>query len=44
MALVENSKNILAPNARIQMPWIKVTIGNYTFGIFTKTAKKVKNK
>ena len=42
MALVENSKNILAPNARIQMPWIKVTIGNYTFGIFTKTAKNTK--
>ena len=42
MALLENSKNILAPAARIQVPWIKVVIGNYTFGVFTKTAKNTK--
>ena len=39
MALLENSRNILAPAARIQVPWIKAVIGNYTFGVFTKTAK-----
>ena len=39
MALLENSRNILAPAARIQVPWIKAVIGNYTFGVFTKTVK-----
>lgn len=30
-------RNLLSSPARIQVPWIKVTIGNYTFGVFTKT-------
>lgn len=30
--------SLLSSNARIQVPWIKVTIGDYTFGVFSKTS------
>ena len=30
--------SLLASNARIQAPWIKVSIGSYTFGVFSKTS------
>lgn len=30
------SRNILASQARIQVPWIKVVIGNYTFGVYSQ--------
>lgn len=29
-------RSLLSSQARIQAPWIKVTIGNYTFGVFDK--------
>lgn len=35
-------RSLLSSMARIQAPWIKVTIGNYTFGVFSKsTARQI---
>lgn len=34
---MKNRRSLIASNARIQAPWIKVAIGAYTFGIFNKT-------
>ena len=34
---IDERKTLLSSNARIQAPWIKVTIGRYTFGVFNKT-------
>ena len=36
--LIKN-KSLLSSQARIQVPWIKVTIGSYTFGIFDEKTK-----
>lgn len=36
-------KSLLSSKALIQAPWVKVTIGDYTFGVFTKTAANTKN-
>lgn len=33
-------KSLLSGNARIQVPWVKVTIGGYTFGIFDNKTKQ----
>lgn len=33
------NKKLLSSQARIQVPWIKVTIGDYTFGIFDDQTK-----
>ena len=33
------NKSLLSSQARIQVPWIKVTIGDYTFGIFDEKTK-----
>lgn len=33
------NKSLLSSQARVQVPWVKVTIGTYTFGIFDKKAK-----
>ena len=33
------NKNLLSSQARIQVPWVKVTIGDYTFGIFDEKTK-----
>lgn len=42
--LIKN-KSLLSSQARIQTPWVKVTIGDYTFGIFDeKTKSWGKNK
>lgn len=35
--------SLLSSSARVQTPWIKVTIGNYTFGVFSKTESKQKD-
>jgi hypothetical protein len=35
--------SLLSSSARIQAPWIKVSIGNYTFGVFSKTESKAKD-
>lgn len=34
------NKSLLSSQARIQVPWVKVTIGNYTFGIFDDKTKR----
>ena len=34
------TKSLLSSQARIQVPWIKVTIGDYTFGIFDEKTKQ----
>lgn len=36
---MSNSKDLLSSQARIQAPWVKVTIGNYTFGVFDDKTK-----
>ena len=38
-----NTRSLLSSQARIQAPWVKVTIGNYTFGVFDKKDTKDKN-
>lgn len=35
---VGNRRSILASNARIQAPWVKVTIGSFSFGVFAKSS------
>jgi hypothetical protein len=35
--------SLLASNARVQAPWVKVSIGQYTFGVFSKTESKQKD-
>lgn len=32
-------KSLLSSTARIQVPWVKVTIGDYTFGVFDEKTK-----
>ena len=39
MALVRERKSLLSSQARIQDPWVKVTIGSFTFGVFDKKEK-----
>jgi hypothetical protein len=34
-----NNRKLLSSQARIQVPWVKVTIGNYTFGVFDEQTK-----
>jgi hypothetical protein len=36
-------KSLLSSQARVQVPWIKVTIGDYTFGIFDDQTKTWNN-
>lgn len=44
MAIVpQERKSLLSSQARVQAPWIKVTIGNYTFGVFSKTKARAKD-
>lgn len=35
--------SLLASNARVQVPWVKVSIGKYTFGVFSKTESRHKD-
>ena len=39
MSEIIKNRSLLSSQARIQVPWIKVTIGDYTFGIFDETTK-----
>lgn len=32
-------RSLLSSEARIQVPWVKVTIGSFTFGVFSKKGK-----
>lgn len=36
MAFKDEKRSLLASNARVQTPWVKVTIGDYTFGVFRR--------
>ena len=36
-------RSLLSSQARVQVPWIKVTLGSYTFGVFDKKTKKSAN-
>lgn len=36
----QQRRSLLSSQARIQAPWIKVSIGTYTFGVFSKNARK----
>ena len=35
-------RSLLSSQARIQVPWVKVTIGEFTFGVFSYTKKNTK--
>ena len=39
MTNLSKNRDLLSSQARIQVPWIKVTIGDYTFGIFDDKTK-----
>ena len=36
MAFKNERRSLLSSAARVQVPWIKVTIGKYTFGVYSK--------
>lgn len=40
---VGKTRSLLSSTACVQAPWIKVTIGTYTFGVFSKTKARQKN-
>ena len=39
MAITHERKSLLSSASRVQAPWIKVTIGDYTFGVFDKKTR-----
>ena len=39
MSVINRNISLLSSQARIQVPWVKVTIGDYTFGIFDEQTK-----
>lgn len=39
MSEIITNRKLLSSQARIQVPWVKVTIGDYTFGIFDEATK-----
>jgi hypothetical protein len=39
MSDLNRNKSLLSSQARVQTPWVKVTIGDYTFGIFDDKTK-----
>lgn len=41
--MASNSLSLLSSQALIQVPWIKVEIGNYAFGVYSKTEINKKN-
>lgn len=43
MTFSQQRRSLLSSQARIQVPWIKVTIGKYTFGVFTRAGKPDKD-
>ena len=44
MSDLNRNKSLLSSQARIQVPWVKVTIGDYTFGIFDEQTKSWSKK
>lgn len=43
MAFKDERRSLLSSGARVQVPWIKVTIGNYTFGVYSRAGVEKKN-
>ena len=41
MEFSKQRPSLLSSQARVQVPWIKVTIGAYTFGIFSRTTRQL---
>ena len=41
--MAQERLSLLASNARVQAPWVKVSIGKYTFGVFSKTDSRQKD-
>ena len=39
MSKIITNRKLLSSQARIQVPWVKVTIGDYTFGVFDEVTK-----
>ena len=37
---MSNNLNLLSSTSRVEVPFIKVTIGNYTFGVYNKYTNK----
>jgi len=37
MAFKDERRSILSPTVRVQVPWIKVTMGTFTFGVYSRT-------
>ena len=40
---MQERRSLLSSAARVQAPWIKVVIGDYTFGVFNKVDSKSKD-
>jgi hypothetical protein len=40
MSEIVKNRSLLSSQARIQVPWVKVTIGSYTFGVFDEKTKE----
>ena len=43
MAFKNERRSLLSSGARVQVPWIKVTIGAYTFGVYSRTEAGAKD-
>ena len=41
--MAQERLSLLTSGARVQVPWVKVSIGNYTFGVFSKTSANLKD-
>ena len=42
--LVRERKSLLSSTARVQAPWVKVTIGTFTFGVFDRKTKSLSDE
>lgn len=42
--MANERRSLIASNARVQAPWVKVSIGDYTFGVFNKTKASEKDQ
>lgn len=40
---IKERKSLLSSTALVQAPWIKVQIGQYSFGVFSRVKSKIKN-
>lgn len=41
---INNKRSLLSSPARVQSPWVKVTLGDYTFGVFDQKTKPKKDQ